>query len=452
MKATRFALAEGGATDDHLENDSAGGIIRAGLIAILMFFLGLGGWAALMPLDAGVVAPGLVTVSGHRQTVQHPDGGVVAGLFVHEGERVRAGDVLIDLDTRDLAATEGSTVGELINDEALAARLRAEILSSPEIDVPASWATLPARYIAVERAAMAQQERERAVRQRALGADLSVLSAQSRQFRQRIHSFSAQIAATDEQIASVSAELEGLRSLVDKGFVSKNRIRQIERTQSSLMAQRAQLVSAQADANSQTGAAGLQARSMEGSQFKDIANQLRETETAISNLRPRALAARERLGKAQIRAPVDGTIVGLSIFSVGGVIAAGEKLMDIVPQAQRLVLEVQFEPRDADDVNIGMQSEVRFLASSSRTLPIFHGTVSRLSADRLTDEATGRAYFKGEIIIPPSEFAKLKALKSDRVFAAGLPVEVVVPLQRRTALQFILDPLTQRLWRSFREH
>lgn len=452
MKAERLTLPGTIGNADDMDEDSGGRVIRAGMMAILLFFVGLGGWAALMPLDAGVVAPGLVTVAGHRQTVQHPDGGVVVGLYVREGQRVHAGDVLIDLDRRDLAANEQSLMGELINNEALASRLRAEILSEPGIPTPSTWAALPPRYAAMERAAMAQQNRERTVRQRALGADLSVLSSQRGQYQQRIGSLAAQVAAVDEQIRSVQAELSGLVGLTEKGYVSKTRLRQMERLVSSLQAERAQLRSAQADASSQTGTTGLQAQSMEGTRLKDVANQLREIETAISDLRPRAMAARERLEKASIRAPVDGTIVGLSVFTVGGVIGVGERLMDIVPTAQKLVLEVQLEPRDADDVNIGMATEVRFLASSSRTLPIFHGTVSRLSADRLTDEKTGKPYFKGEVTIAPGEVAKLKQLNAERVFGVGLPVEVIIPLQRRTALQFLLDPLTQRLWGSFREH
>jgi len=167
---------------------------------------------------------------------------------------------------------------------------------------------------------------------------------------------------------------------------------------------------------------------------------------------PKWSAARDELARTQVRAPVSGTVVGLSVHTIGGVIAAGQTLMDIVPRASAVVIEARFSPTDVDDLAVGQKAEIRFAGFPGRSLPIIEGKLTRLSADSFVEEKTGIAYFLGEVTIAPDQIALIRDYREgDFAMKPGMPVEVVVPLRRRTALQYMIDPLTDTMWRSFRE-
>jgi HlyD family secretion protein len=188
--------------------------------------------------------------------------------------------------------------------------------------------------------------------------------------------------------------------------------------------------------------------------FKErSATELRDVEFALSELLPKYNAAKDQLERTRIRAPASGTVVGLSIFTVGGVITPGQRLMDIVPAKAMLIIEARVAPEDADDLSVGQAAEVRFSSLHERGLPILSGKLTRLSADSFTDEKTGESFYTAEVTVPPSELQVIRDVRGEKfALRAGMPVQVLVPLKKRTALQYAFEPLTQSLWRSFREH
>ncbi len=200
------------------------------------------------------------------------------------------------------------------------------------------------------------------------------------------------------------------------------------------------------------GEARLKALEAKQGLQEKVTAELRDVETQLGDVLPKWTAARDEVARTQVRAPVSGTVVGLSVHTVGGVIAAGQVLMDIVPRNGAVVIETRFSPADIDDLAVGQRAEVRFAGFPARSLPIIDGRVTRVSADSFVEDKTGLSYFVGEVQIPPEQIALIRRYaRGDFVLKPGMPVEVVVPLRRRTALQYMFDPLTDLMWRSFRE-
>lgn len=386
-------------------SDDARPEIRNGLVALVAFFGVFVGFAAFVPMDAAIVAPGLVVVSGNRQTVQHRDGGIVGRINVREGQRVEAGELLVELAAAELVAQERSLATQLINLQLRRAYVRAEA-EGRRLERPADWeALLPPEY-------RAQAEAELT---RYVSGDIGVAG------------YNNELANISRQQALLNDELGGMRELADEQLVPLTRIRSLERGLAELGARRAELMAQRAA-------------------------EMRQLDGRIAELTSQFAAVRQSLEQARIRAPATGHVVGLAFHTVGGVVRAGERVMDIVPENQPLVVEAQVDPRDADDLHPGLEAEVRITAFSGRNLPIVHGRVTRMSADRFTDQQTGRGYFVAQVEVSPEELRELEgAGGAERQLSAGLPAEVVAPTRKRTALQYLVEPLNQALWRAFRE-
>lgn len=434
--------------------DDPRGDIRLGGLAALAFFVGLGGWAALTPLDAGVVAPAQVVVSGYRQTVQHRDGGTIAAIRVKEGDTVTRGQVLVEFAATEATAQERALFGQAVELEATRARLLAESAGARIIAPPATWSALSEADRAVADAVLARQQREMATRRSSLGAQVGVYAQRRRQLAVRIDGYEDQMRSLERQATLIGDELAGLRRLADKGLVPMPRLRALERQQAEIEGRRAELRAAVAQTGEALGETRLQSLSLVGERAEDRAAALREVDLRLAEVTPRLEAARALLDRTRVRAPSSGVVVGLAANTVGGVVAPGAKIMDVVPQDQPLVLEAQVRPEEADDLAPGMTTQIRFPGLSGRTTPILHGTVRRISADRFTDQRTGVAYFLVEAEAPRAELDRLakRDASAARVLRAGMPAEIVVPLRKRSALSYLTEPLNQAVWRSFRQH
>lgn len=403
------------------DDDSGRHEIRAGVIAILAFFVGFGGWAAFAPLDAAVVAPAVVVVSGNRQTVQHRDGGIVSRIAVKEGDRVERGQVLIELGSPELVAQEQALLSQVVDLQMQRARLTAEQTGASSLQPPPEWAALSADDRAVADAAFERHRRE------AVRGSWSSYDA-------RIAGYRGEIASINRQESLLNDELRGMRELAEEQLVPLTRVRSLERGLAELQGRRAELTSLIA--------------STQQERFQD----LRQVDAKLAELAPQLAGARERLELTRLRAPADGVVVGLQTHTVGGVVSAGERLMDIVPEGQDLIVEAQVRPEAADDVEPGQRTEVRITAFGGRRMPMVYGEVRQVSADRFTDERTGEAYFLMQVAVPPQELRRLTdAAGDDRRLRPGLSAQVVVPTRKRTALQYLLEPLNQTLWQSLRE-
>lgn len=427
------------------------GEIRVGIYIAIAFFVVFLGWAALVPLDAGVHAAGQIAVLGNRQSVQHRDGGVVSAIHVHEGQHVRAGDVLIELSAPELKASERALTSDYLTLLAQRARLMAERGGQRSFAAPAEFASLSAEDQDLARQALELQRSEMLARAQSDSAQRSVLGQRAGQLREQQGGYVRQREALVRQQQLIKEELDGLMSVAAKGYASMNRVRQLERAQADLQGQEAAMRAEYARAGEGIGETHMQSLSVTRSRLESIESDLKDTQAKLSETLPKLVATRQQLQQSQVRAPATGQVVGLTVFTVGGVVRPGETLMDIVPDGKELIVRAQINPADADDVFVGQQAQVRFVSVHNRSLPLFSGTVKTMSADSFTDEKTGRSFFRAEIIVPEAELNRIRSAIGKGELRPGLPVETVMTVRKRTALQYLLEPLTGALWRSGHE-
>jgi HlyD family secretion protein len=298
---------------------------------------------------------------------------------------------------------------------------------------------------------MQLQMSEMHARSGSISAQQSVLGQRAGQLVQQQSGYTQQRNALIEQERLIEEELTGLRKIAEKGFASMNRVRELERAEAQLKGQQAAMESEFARAGEGIGETKMQSLSVSRERLEQIESDLKDTQSKLSETLPKLVATREQLQHSQVRAPATGQVVGLQVFTVGGVVAPGQKLMDIVPDGRELIIQAQLKPTDADDVFAGQKAQVRFLSVHNRSLPLFTGTVRTVSADSFTDEKTGRSYFRTEIVVPEAELNRIRAILGQGQLRPGLPVEAVLTVRKRTALQYLLEPLTGAIWRSGHE-
>lgn len=427
--------------------------ITLGYVIAGLFFVGFLGWAALTPLDAGAYAPGSIVVAGNRQAVQHREGGVITALKVQEGQLVGRGQPLVEISGSEIKAAERGLAGEVLTLLAQRARLVAERDDRASFAAPPEFASLSAddRLLAGE--AMKLQQLQFRARRQALDTQRGVLGQRVLQLNEQAGGAERQLKANVDQQGLIQEEYKGVKELADKGYAPKTRLLALKRAEASLEgengAHRAQI----ARSNEAVGETRLQIISLNRQRAEEVAGQLRDVQVRLDDLQPKWVAVREQLARTVIRAPAGGKVVGLTVFTVGGVIAPGQTLMEIVPQDRELLIQAQVSPADADDLRPGQETQVRFSSLHERNLPILKGVLTKLSADSFTDEKTQARYFRAEVEVPAQEMAKITAIRGAQAgIQPGLPVEVIVPLRRRTALDYMVEPLLQTFWRAGREH
>jgi HlyD family secretion protein len=437
---------------DEGARDNPGGDIRVGAIIAALFFVVFLGWATFARLDAAAIAPGKLAVSGQRQTVQHREGGVVSEILVKEGDRVQQGQVLIRLAGADVRAQERALSAQAIGLLAQRARLYAEQRGLPTITPPPEFRTLQAEDRAQAREELQIQAAQMRTRRAVLSAQRGALGEKVGQAGNQGQGYSRQLVAINDQLKLIEDELGGMRTAAEKGFVSQNRIRALERAKADLEGQRGQYSATIAQSQGLASESRIQSLEAQGNYMERVATELREVEASLNDVMPKLQAARDQLARTELRAPASGTVVGLTVFTPGGVIEPGQKLMDVVPERAPLTIEAKLSTVDGDDVHAGREALVSFDALHERSLPALKGKVTRVSADAFTDEQTGASFYTAEVAVPLSELKKIEEVRGTDVLRAGLPVSVQIPLRKRTALQYAFEPLTASLRKSFREH
>lgn len=426
--------------------------IRKGLIIAAIFFVGFLGWAALAQLDAAAIGSGALTVSGQRQAVQHRDGGVVGTITVKEGQAVTQGQILLQIAAPEVKAQERALTSQAIRLLALRARLESEQSGARTFRTPPEFASLAPEDQTEAMRILQLQYSERSARSATLAAQAGMAQARSSQSGAAGQGFGSQAVSTQEQIKLIDQQIEAYRPLAEKGFVSQTRMRELERMRAAAAGQGGQY-SAQVGQSR----AAVRENQLQGTETKQgfrarIGSDLREVEIQLGDVLPKLAAAREQVARTNVRAPVAGTVVGLSIFTAGGVVAPGQKLMDIVPNNQPMVIEARFSPTDADDLRIGQDAELRFSGIKDRGAGPLIGKVTRFSADSFTDEKTGMTFYTGQIVVDRKELERLQAAHGPSLqLRAGLPVDVMVRLRPRSALSYLIEPLTDQFWGSLSE-
>ena len=415
-----------------------------GAIVIALFFGGFGVWAAFAPLQSATIAQGVLSVSGKRKTVQHLEGGIVSEIRVREGDTVTAGQVLIVLDDTRSGAMLSLLQGQHRSAAALKARLEAERDGMPQVRYP-QWLREAAGADGADDY-LATQDRIFRARARSLDNQTAIYHQRIARLREEAIGIEEEIRAQDRQIELLEEEVGSRRELVRKGFEPKPRLLALERRQAEVEGKRAQNRAKVARVGQSIGETRLSIVALGNMHLTEVVAELREVEARISDLRQRRAAARAEFSRTRVIAPVSGTVVNLQVFTLGGVIGKGAPLMDILPSGSELVIEAQIEPTDVDSVYPGLPAQVRLTAFSHLTTPMLAGTVTRVSADRLTDPYTGTPYYETQVVLDTGqpELADLK-------LQPGMPAEVMIVTGKRTPLDYLLKPIVQSFGRALRE-
>lgn len=435
-----------------LPDDAPRGEIRKGMAMLGALALVLVAMGAFIPLDAAAIAGGRLVVVGQRQTVQHATGGSIHKVHVREGGVVAAGAPLIEFVGTEERQTERALASQRLSLEAQRARLLAELGGQSTISWPAVLTEASAEDAEAARTAMAIQLAEFNAARSALAAEIGALRQQEQRARESAVGFSKQIVASSEQARLIDEELKALAPVAEKGFVSRSRLRALERAKAELIGREGEYRANAAQAGTSAGESRIRQVEAEQSRRQALAATLREVETALAEMLPRYRIARERRDKLIVRAPQGGTIVGLTVFNSGSVASAGQRLLDIVPQQARLEIQAQVPLEDGDDLQVGQKVEVKFTGLHDRGLPVLEGKLLNFSADALTDEVTKAGYYLATIELPADQLDIIRSVRGpDFSLRAGAPVMVMLPTRSRTALQYLFEPLTDSIWRSFRQ-
>ncbi|WP_280971384.1 HlyD family type I secretion periplasmic adaptor subunit [Bradyrhizobium sp. ISRA430] len=423
-------------------SDSYRGSAVAGWLVILAFFGGLGVWSVTAPLNGAVVANGIVKVDGNRKSVQHLDGGIVKELRVREGDQVEVGETLIVLDDTQARAEFDVLSEQFTVLRATEERLRTEFTGGSSLVVPADVGEeTQARSI------WDNQVRQFESRRVALDGQRNIIREKISQLEHQIVGGEAQVRALNAQLDSVREEMKSIAPLVDKGLIARPRYLQLERAGAGLDGQSADAMANIAKARQAIAEQQQQIVQLDNDRMADVTKELRDVQAKLLEVIPRLANAGAVLTRMEIRSPYAGRVVGLTVFSVGGVIQRGEKILDVVPEKDALVVETQVAVEDISEVRPKMRAEVHLTAYKQRITPIVHGTVLQVSADRLTENRTGTPYYTALLKLDEAELADMPNVQ----LYPGMPATVMVPTTERTAFEYLVGPLVMSFKHGFRQ-
>lgn len=397
-----------------------------GLTTCSLFFGGLALWGALAAIESAAIANGHVRVETNRLTLDHPDGGAIARLFVAEGDRVQKGQVLLNLDDTQLRAEADVLSRRRDTLDTQRFRLIAEQQGEAALIFPDALRKLSETRPSLAEAILLQQDLFDASRDAFL-AEIDAREQRSVQLNKRIAGLEAQLAAVRRQSALIAEERADLEALFEKGLTPQSRVLALRRGAADLDGRVGQLEAEIAQIRAGIAEVRLGVVTLRRDRLSQVSEALRETVAEMAELEPRLLALQARLRRTELRAPADGLVFGLRKFTEGGSIRAGEPILDVVPEGQSLIVEAQISPVDRDVIAPGMTARVRFTAFSQRDTQPIEGELVRISADAVEDEAQRTTYYAAVVSVEPA----LLAAQSIEL-KPGMPAEVIVPLEART--------------------
>jgi HlyD family type I secretion membrane fusion protein len=426
-------------------DDSAETAGIAGWLIIAIFFGLLGTWAAVAPLNGAVVAQAVIKTDGNRKTVQHLEGGIVRRILVRDGDTVSAGDKLLELDdTQSMAELEIlERLGAML--WLTEARLQAEQDGRMRLELPRALSDRATHPDVAT--AFASQQSQLESRQREHEGQIVIVRQRIAQLDAQLGGMRAQLDSFRAQYGSLRGELATLSPLLERGIVTRTRILQLERSVSRLDGQIGETTAGMARVEQSIAEQRQQEAQLRNQRAVAIAQELRDVETRLAEVVPKLANARAVHARTIVRAPCDGRIVGLAVFASGAVIGRGEKLMDIVPDNEMLIAEVQIPVEDVIEVQAGGNAEIRLSGYKQQSTMPLAGTVQSVSADRLTDKRTGAPYYQASIRIHEASLAAAPAV----TLVPGMAATVTIPTSSRTALQYIVGPIADSLRKTMHE-
>ena len=432
-------------TDDIESLAGIGRYIFGGLFVIVFVVGGIGLWAAKTEIAGAVLAPGTVVVESNVKKVQHPTGGVVGEIRVKEGETVKAGDLLVRLDETVTRANLQMISNQLDELTARAARLEAERDDVEAVRTPEALAsrlneTDLAKIIAGEQGLFKTRRESR--------------ESQKAQLRERIDQLGEEIAGVSGQITAKTTEIEliskqlgSLEKLEVQNLVTASKMAEIRREAARLKGEFGRLRSDAAQAKGKIAEVELQILRVDQDAKSDVVKDLQQTQSKLSELGERRIAAEDQLKRVEIRAPQSGKVHQLAVHTVGGVVNPGEPIMLIVPEDDHLMVETRIAPQSIDQVHLDQTALIRFVSFNQRTTPELVGKVTRIAADLSRDPQTGESYFSGRLDISEEELKRLGGQK----LVPGMPADIQFRTVDRTVLSYLLKPVEDQFSKAFRE-
>jgi HlyD family secretion protein len=420
--------------------------LALGLALGAVLVVGVGGWATFTQISGAVIAPGQLVVETDVKKVQHPTGGVVGELRVHDGMRVKAGDILIRLDETQTRANLDIILKALDELSARRARDEAERDGAATIAFPPE---LLARKDSDPSVAHLIEGETRLFRSRVAGREgqKAQLRERVQQLREEIKGLTEQVAAKAREVGFITGELQGVRELYAKNLVPLARVNALERDAARLDGERGQLLASTASARGKIAETELQILQIDGDMRTETGKDLAEIRGKWSEYVEKRVAAEDQLKRVDMRAPQSGTVHQMTVHTIGGLVTPSEPAMLIVPEADQLAVEVKIQPQDIDNVRLDQAAVLRFSAFNQRTTPEIDGVVSRVSADVTSDPKTGMSYYTARIRVPEDQKERLGTAR----LVPGMPVETFMQLGNRSVLSYLTKPLTDQIAKAWRE-
>jgi len=418
---------------------------RLGLGAMLLLGGGVGGWASVTEIAGAVIAPGTLVVDSHVKNVQHATGGIIAEIDARDGDKVKAGDLLLRLD-RTVPAANLAVVSKALDQlTARKARLDTERRGSGAIIFPNELLDRVADPDVAEAVAGEKQHFE--TRRTSRAGQKSQLGERIAQLQKEIAGDTAQAQANSKEIELEKKELASVRALWAKKLISIDRLTQTEREATRLDGQRGQLIAAQAQAEGKIAEIKLQIIQIDLDLSTEVNKDLRDVDGQMGELLERKVAAEDQLKRVDIRAPQDGVLQQSIAYTIGGVVKPGETIMQVVPDDDSLAVEARIVPSDIDKLWVGQSASLRFSAFNTRTTPQIDGVVERTSPDIATDQRTGASYYTVRIRTTAAQVARLGEVK----LVPGMPVESFIKTEDRSVISYLVKPLQDQITRAFRQ-
>lgn len=431
---------------DPVKTWRATGPLVAGGIALVALIGGLGVWSVKARLSGAVVSQGMIEVETNRQVVQHPDGGVVGAILIDESDTVNKGDILIRLDGRQLRSELAIVNGQLYQIATRKARLQAERDSAEDVQFPPELLELAKRDEEIDRMVQGGRSLFEA-RQQSLKQEARLLGEQNNQIDKRIEGIDAQLDSLQVQSDLMQAELDNQNELLKNQLTQASRVNELKREFAGLMGQIGRLEAETAELRGQAASNDIALLQLDTNRREEAVTTLRDLQFREIELVERRIDLEDTLSRLDIRAPMDGVVYNLQVFAEQSVVRAAEPLLYIIPQDQDLIVSTRIEAVNVNNVYVGQEASLRFPGLDQSEIPELRGKVTRVSADVVQDENTGLNYYNAEIMPFEDELAKL----GDERLLPGMPVDTFIETTERSALAYLIEPMTGFFSRAFRE-
>ena len=417
-----------------------------GAVIVGLFFFGLGGWAVTAPLHSAAIASGIISPDGSRRTVQHLEGGIVRDILVKDGDQVFEGQSLVILEDTRARANFEDLLSQLRTLESIRARLSAEQSDTKEIQFP-DW-LLNEIYVPEVKSVIDAQIDLFNTRREAHENRIAILSQRLAQQQAEIAGLDAQVDSLSEQARLIEKEVVGVQELLSKGLERQPRLLALQRAAAQIQGARAETVSQIARIDQAIGETNIEIINLDTERLDRINEEQVRVQAEISSLQEQLRASEDILTRTEITAPVTGTVVESQITTLGGVIAPGQPIMDIVPINEELLIDARVSPLDVDVVHPGLSASIVLSAFNQRNMPRLEGTVRSISADAIIDEATGTSFFRTRIEVNKDHLAEIAP---DIELAPGMPADVMITTGEQTAFEYLIGPLIDTVRFGMRE-